>query len=765
MLRYTGNKYAPLITKRFLFVPSNSLTDTKKRKRIPIQPRVKSVPQRNENIARWQRQKDPYKGYKKPGNATTVTPRQELKELRSIVREVSDYIHPRDKDALTRVEKPVPTDLPKIDIDEATDDIFEELSGDGHGDPSQDVAGGVPTSLTFPESVNKRLGLVSDLCHLSVAASLPERVEHIEWKTTLSQLQESGGFKRLPHVDVKAFVNKIPHRTLRHLIPTIEQMYQEANIPIHYNTYFEFIKALSLGNILSKQEVEVIEEYLEEIERQTKLKKSHYEVMIGVYVKNNNTTKIEGVLLQMKANNILLTRVVYESILKKYVYYDKDHKKALEVFDSMKFLSKGTAPDAGAYADIMKSCVTDHNVEKALDLYQEMQDKLIQPNEQVLATLAMGCAKTRLHRTQAWDFLFQIYDRGWTPTLATFETMLQVSARDGDLELTRAIFYKAIETRSVTPTAFVALMMAYSKYVLSTERETPYLISLTEKGRLFKQNITGNVDFRVPVNNFPFLPSSEIHDAKFVLAESSAVWAYAMMHNSKLVSHPYAAASYLEIAINFGKFEDFRDRFDASTYLDTDGIPKVREIEIMESEPEPQEQTESDESEVQVEAGKSNEVVKSPILEQIQSQTKDNRFKAPRTSRIYDIAITAAGKFQNYEFAERIIAERGQFRKSNKFKELSQKQQKQEDFGFAAKLIQCYIDMWLLEDAYAVVLLTAESFPWSWKELGPLSAAAVNLGSLELAAAIRKIVLGEQVRHEGKIKRKDYKDFVRKRGY
>ena len=71
----------------------------------------------------------------------------------------------------------------------------------------------------------------------------------------------------------------------------------------------------------------------------------------------------------------------------------------------------------------------------------------------------------------------------------------------------------------------------------------------------------------------------------------------------------------------------------------------------------------------------------------------------------------------------------------------------------------------LIEDAYSVVLLSVDRFPWGWKQLVPLNTAAINLGSSELAAAVRKIAQSNQVKHHGKIKSNDYKKYVMKRGY
>ena len=51
---------------------------------------------------------------------------------------------------------------------------------------------------------------------------------------------------------------------------------------------------------------------------------------------------------------------------------------------------------------------------------------------------------------------------------------------------------------------------------------------------------------------------------------------------SILLRQQTLVASYVSIALELGDFTEFKDRFDSASYLNTDGIPKVREIEIIE---------------------------------------------------------------------------------------------------------------------------------------------------------------------------------------
>lgn len=185
--------------------------------------------------------------------------------------------------------------------------------------------------------------------------------------------------------------------------------------------------------------------------------------MIQAYGKNNNLEKINMCLSEMKQNKLEPSQKTFSNILSTCVYKANDHKQAVEIFDSMKFLSQKTKPDTRAYQDIIVSYVNNDNIEKALDLYREMITEKIEINQRIMVALARGCTSRPELRFKAWDFIFDIYNNNWEPTLNTFEYMLYLSAKDGDVALSRAFYSKLNESNAITPRSFSFLLLAYSK--------------------------------------------------------------------------------------------------------------------------------------------------------------------------------------------------------------------------------------------------------------------------------------------------------------
>ena len=607
--------------------------------------------------------------------------RKELHELRELTAEVS--LKSREI-------------VPEEDLsDSTTDQVYEAIQNQALLSDSKQKQ----TKLFFPPEINDRLGLASN--YLVPTDNVDTRPR---WPLVLSQLELSGGFKDLDATTIQSFVKTIPSSDLKKLIPKLMQMYKDAGVEITPKVEFLFFKALATGGTVSAKEVETMETYFEKLLQKNDHKADYYETMICAYVKTRNMKKVEKLLNTMQLKNMEITRSIFTSILQGYIYYVKDHEKAWETFNAMKFLSKKTQPNERNYTDMVFSFVKNNKLEGALDLYQEMLDNNIPLNQNVLATLARGCCKSKRFAMKSWDFIFKIYDYGWLPNLQTYESMLNVTAFEGSLDLTRALFLKMIQTNSVTSKAVLYLMMSYSKYSIGGVSKHSS-IDLDERGRIFKQKVMQDVDFTEQLNGFPFLPLIVLPNNDAVLAEATAIISFMKDFQPWLLT-PQLVTSFLNTCTNLGTMEGFLRHYEALTCSEVQGAPRTHTVSV-------------------IEAADKAEATSHKIL---------------RDTPIYIAALKAAAKFKNYEFTKTIIEERGLFRKTKIFQSMPQNRQYQTDFDFARALVECFKEMKLLKDALSVVLLSEERFPWSWKELGGLAGAALSIEDLQMMDEIKRVI-------------------------
>ncbi|CAI5760595.1 unnamed protein product [Candida verbasci] len=275
-------------------------------------------------------------------------------------------------------------------------------------------------------------------------------------------------------------------------------------------------------------------------------------------------------------------------------------------------------------------------------------------------------------------------------------------------------------------------MIAYSKFneVLSSDVN---LITCNEKGQLFRNNIIDEIDFSKAIDDFPFLPFKELKDAKWVLAESSAIWAHVLSQNPNFINQQLVT-SYLNIASNIGDLEDFKDRYQNTTFLNEKDAPTNRNFQVF------NETKAADKDYYIASPSNSNLVTKSPILSSLINSLENQNLKVSRDTIIYIVCLKAARKSKNLDFINQIIYERGIYRKSEDFSNLSTNSQKELDFSFASALCETYSTLNMLDDAMSIVLSTENRFSWTFKQLKHLKIKAENIEDNHIINEINRIL-------------------------
>lgn len=642
---------------------------------------------------------------------------RKLKEIKQMTTKVSKLIKKKDdeqKQAAYVAEIPLPSD-----IDKEVETLYKSLEEPQPFDTSSSTL--LTPVVNIPVSINQRLGL-------SVKYLVSK--DYQNWPMVLQTLNMGGGFEGLDKKDISNFVQAIPKKDLQAVIPQIQMMMKEANVLPPINVLNSFISALSCDKHIPPQNIESIEKLAEKIKKITKgnVPISTFENMVTVYGKIGNVDKINKILLEMKDLNLKPTPFIYTSILKSLVYKANNHKEAVSIFDSMKFLSQETRPGTDAYKDVIVSYVNHNDIEKALDLYQEMLTSRTPLNQEILVALAKGCSNRKELRFKAWEFMFEIYDNNWTPSIETYEYMVYLASKDGDLALSRALYKKLSQLNAVSKRSFTFLLMAYSKAKAFKDGTEFPAITLNERGRTMRSNLLSEVTSELSQDiklNVPFLPVMDLTKLEEVMAESKAIWAHTVLFNPEFINIE-SYNSYLNIAATFGNFEDLKERYNISQLVDD--APGVRVIEENEQQGQ---------------------------ISKIESKLKINR-----TSLTYVIALKGAGRLRKYEFSQEIWQERGKYRQSGEFKSLDVRQKNKLDFQFANQMVQSLINMNLLDDAMAIIVSTEYQFKWSWSQLTNLYKSCVEDGNDKHCRTLRSIASRAQVKFEGKIKRKDFKEYV-----
>lgn len=679
---------------------------------------------------------------------------RKIKELKQLSKSMSEYIRRRkthDEEEQKLKSIPLPSEAQAASLEAQSGGSGGALRS---GKPFNAKNASLATStVTLPESIQEKLGL---------AVKYLVSKENQNWSLVLHQLSEDGGLAGIPEKDVRQMVYAIPKNQLRGVFPQIEQLLASSSIQLSPKIVNCYLKSVIAGNTVNMADMNTVEKYLELLRllnKLGKLSRDTYEVLVEAYGKAGDVSKMNAIIKEMKQFKLEPSLNVYSNVLSTVVYKARDHKQAVQLFDLMKFLAGSMSPSTREYQDIIVSYVNNDDIEKALDVYQEMLSGGISLNQNILVALARGCMSREPLRVKAWDFIFEIYNYKWEPTVQTLEYILYLAAKDGDLALARAFYHQLNLSDATSSRSFSFLLLAYARSTIGTpvNEFQPLAITAHEKGRNFRRNILDLVDFSPKFDNpkqaVPFLPLVALPEEKELLAELSAIMAHTLMVYPEYVNTE-SVNTFMNIAAKMGTLEEFIERYNEFTFLDRSGVAETRTI----VEPEI---LESDDTSLESQRSVST---KSPILSQVLEHRK-NSVKIPRNTITYLIALKAAAKHKDYKFAQSIWNERGIYRKSNDFKLLPRKTKDQLDFSFASGMVNCLTDFKLLDDALAILISTEYQFNWTWKELRKLYTAAVEVGHNNVTKTVRGVVRRAQVTHEGKIRKRDYKRYIMERGY
>lgn len=249
--------------------------------------------------------------------------------------------------------------------------------------------------------------------------------------------------------------------------------------------------------------------------------------------------------------------------------------QAWNTFATMKFLSQEHKPDLITYNSMLHLCNKEKDYAKAIDLYQEMKDFNIKPSVTTCALMAKILATTSSDsivsegksdslRLLGWKYIHEIESN---PELSlqkqnvkqyykdTMISMMALAAYDGDVGLSRALYYKLtthkyyevisnykikfgenvaidykyIWTRVLNSELFNYLLLAYSKY---NPKKLPLLLGY-EEGSNLRRAILNSVDYLGRSQNMdnleiklPILPMMELNHISQILSESRALWKF-----------------------------------------------------------------------------------------------------------------------------------------------------------------------------------------------------------------------------------------------
>ncbi|OUM55221.1 hypothetical protein BVG19_g4716 [[Candida] boidinii] len=608
--------------------------------------------------------------------------------------------------------------------------------------------------ITLPASIRFRLG---------ESTKYIMNKETADYSKILKYLQENDGFKGIQDSnDIIEFIKLIPRNQIKYLINDYYKLIEDSNIKLSTYGYNTIISKLNYNlNFRNTKNLELIENlyetHLANSNENKKINIMTCGIMINTYSKIGDLNKIKFFLNLLNANGLKPSLVIYTSILQCYIRLNK-YKQACDIFDTMKFESIETSPSAKTYNSIILMDILNNNIEKALSRYDEMEQSStrtgleLKPERETLLALARGCSTRTELLLKGWRFIIEYYRLKYPIENLVLEIMIQLAKSDGDLNFARALYLNMNDLKSKTTNKFeipsgTALKLLFNSYVTSSEdyklkknqyeeddvgtdkgEQIALLSDIDDEVHAIKLKSLELINFEPIFNDrLPILPFDTINtkDDKLILAESSAIFNYHLLKYPNILTSEIIEAYLFVYAYRCENIQQFKQIFNKITYLDRgddinpeNGLIGEQEENITIEEPEFYEQAQEDEA-------VTGNIQRLPEFTRI---AQGLEFKFPRDDRIYNSCMHAARRFKDLKFSQEIWMERGLYRKTQNFQNLSKLKQDELDFKFARSMLSNFVITGAITDAYQLVLSSQSRFIWTYYHLKSLIELCTQLG-------------------------------------
>lgn len=590
-------------------------------------------------------------------------------------------------------ETKLETPMEEEELEKFTDNLLEEGSEQQQSWTSRLGKGLFEQQLSLPEPILNRIG---DTNAITLLTS-----ETPNWGNVIKALyNNSEQLKDLPVSDVDKLIVKIPLSQRAELMPIVHEMMFESGVQPSKLTL-----DLTMAAYADRGVPTVVEAFMDEL-RERKFQPDDYSYghLIKAYSKIGDLKKCVKVLKQMQSEGVVEhpSTNVTTNLLQTCIKVG-DYKQAEEIFSMMKYLSSQTQPDVRVYNSMMLSSSKQHNVDRVLDLYNEMQTQSIEPDVETLLTLIYACARDERTHLKAWQYVLELQERKFPITRKLINTLMYLCGNTGELTFARALFRQLCLNESSYPDSYTinCLFKAYVNYkpgffspVLTTALGNQIRSTFLVNQASFDKE--GYDSYLMP----PFLSFPMLRNKEQVIWESRAIFMFLKDNHPKLLNSK-VILNYLAVPAKLGGFNEFRARYTEQTYLEATS----NTTDVYLSRP---------------------DVV-------------------PRNHYIYDLAIKACQQpGQNtrdaLNFASEVWTDRGKWRKTEGYTKLSKENRSHSDFLFAREMVTTLAQCEEVGDAIDLLKSSIKQFDWKHHHIQPLINKLIELDDINSLSTVKKLI-------------------------
>ncbi|QPG76399.1 hypothetical protein FOA43_003788 [Brettanomyces nanus] len=553
--------------------------------------------------------------------------------------------------------------------------------------------------------------------------------ETANWIPVISRLaSNSNSLSNATSYDAHILLKSIPKEQRPLIIAQFHKMVAEAGLLDNRYIYNDLMASYNLVNV--KESLPIIERLYKEMTDEKAIKPDAYTmgIMINLYSRRCNVDKTKEFLGKITDMGDHPTFAIYTSVLQMYVRMG-EYRNAVDVFDTMKFLSLETFPTSRTYSSMILLDTLNNEIEHGMALYKEMIDRNIKVEPQALLSLSKGCTTRKGLTPQGWAYILEYYANDYPISYKLIEVMMNLAAKDSDLSLVRALYLSIFENNTktnggkITPTNATALKYLFNAY-FSFDKDSRPVSVVDERVMAIRLRSLELMNFTFHDEAPPMLPLIHlpVDDNTLMMKESKAIFEYHVLKFPEMISEQVLEAYLFVLAVRGGSIREFEKAWNKYTYFkneeDTDSNVTVEGPEpVVKNQP--------------------NEIGSTTPVEDL---LETSPVTLPRDDRLYNACMHAARHFKDVIFAQKIWIERGRFRKTQSFQSLKPYVQDQQDFKFARAMLSCFVETGNVVDAYQLILSSQSRFVWTYYHLKSVLILCEKMGYVTFKTELMKVI-------------------------
>lgn len=384
---------------------------------------------------------------------------------------------------------------------------------------------------------------------------------------------ENKGISGVTTADMEQFIAQIPSRSRLLVVRRLEKLFS--------GTQTQFFKDKLMEAYALESSIEV-ERILATCTKPTKYSFGH--LAKALFRERRNPKTVAAVIVRMRNAGLEPNLTVITTVVQSYIAAGQ-YNVAFRVFDDLKFTSLDTQPDTKLYNSMILVAAKSYNVNRALDLFNEMVTRPIDPlvpNEETYELLVYACARDPSTHMKAWHLFMEMRERGVAASLKALHSLLYLCARTGEILISRALIRQMWAQGVLDSFSVNCLFRAYDTTVPGRVMSPVLESALGPKIRQHLLSQSTDAHFRT---GLPLLPVM-ILDKELLIAESNALMEFWCDKSPELIKRKQdtwspTIYSYIRMAISLGDMKEFKRRMKFYTAVDEEQFGNPRNTDII----------------------------------------------------------------------------------------------------------------------------------------------------------------------------------------